>query len=147
MPTFQHIKLLKHFVDVGSRHGHFNGVLTSGDATSKKTDRSTWLVQVHLPISSTTVSEVRRTRILWFSCHRKSTSHQRSTTCSNVAQAGSTSSSQISSVQIQVMRQHLQSAAATCAGTASVHTWLCEVSKELHRWDSIPPVESQKLRP
>ena len=41
MPTFQHVKLLKHFVDVGSRHGHFNGVLTSGDATSKKTDRST----------------------------------------------------------------------------------------------------------
>ena len=96
-----------------------------------KADRSTWF-----KYTFRSQAQLFLTGILCFSCHRKSTSRQCSTTCNKGAQAGSTRSNQISSVQNQVMRQHLGSAAATHEGTASVCTLLSEVSKVLHRWDS-----------
>ena len=36
-----------------------------------------YLVQVHIPISRATVSEVRGPRMQWVSCHQKSTSRRR----------------------------------------------------------------------
>ena len=51
-PSCQHVRLIKHLVSVGSvgsRHWHSNGIFTSGDATPKKTDRSTWFRKTFIP--------------------------------------------------------------------------------------------------
>lgn len=135
VPTFYFVKLFKHLsmqevgVDISME--------PSGLVMRRPRKLiEVYLVQVHIPISRATVSEVRGPRIQWSSCRRKSTSRRRIATWSNMFQAGSTSSNQVQALKTKWCGNTVKVLVHAWGLLESVHELAKFPKNSMHHWDS-----------